>query len=157
MVRIPKGWQMHPPAGTYWSPGSPGSRRLTPVPNSMYVNQITVDLGNDGMAPQATFSGAGTAQALVGPNGSGDLWSLDQCFVSTSVGQLDTAVCTVYVGPLPLANYAVMGSLNGGGSQFGMGGLGCPFGWFVYALWTGGTPGATTSFRVTGTKTTYTN
>jgi hypothetical protein len=133
------------------------SRRIPTPDIGQYVNPVTVDLGNDGMAPNATFTASGTAQALVGPSGGGDLWSLDQCFLSTSVGQLDGAQCIVYVGPLPLPQNAVTGSLAGGSSQFGMGGVGVPFGWFVYALWTGGTAGATANLRVTGRKTVLSN
>ena len=159
MVRIPRGWRgaFHSPAGSNPAQWGGGVRRPLSTPNHMYVNQVTVDLGNDGMAPVGTFGATGAAQVFIGPTGGGDLWSLDQCFVSTSVGQLDPALCTVYVGPQPLAQYAAMASIAGGGNQFGMGGLGCPFGWFVYALWTGGTPGATANLRVTGSKTVYTN
>lgn len=99
----------------------------------------------------------GTVQAFVGPSSGGDLWSLDQCFLSTSVGQLDAAQCVVYVGALPVPQAAVTGSLAGGGSQFGLGGVGVPFGWFVFAVWSGGTPGATAYLRVTGAKTVLTN
>ena len=41
-------------------------------------------------------------------------------------------------------------------SQFGLGGAALAFGWFVYAVWTGGTPGATANLRVTGVKTALT-
>jgi len=159
MVRIPRSWAR---AGYTYRAGTnrqaePWLRRI-PVPaDHLYVHPVTVDLGNDGVAPQVQFTAGGTAQALVGPSGSGDSWSLDQCFLSTSVGQLDAAVCTVYVGPLPLAQAAVTASLAGGGSQFGLGGLGLAFGWFVYALWTGGTAGAFANLRVTGQKTVLTN
>lgn len=156
MVRVPRSW---PPlaglAGANYAAGA-RVRTIPRPPDHLYVNQVNVDLGNDGVAPQVTFKADGTAQALAGPSGGGDSWSLDQCFVSTSVGQLDAATCVVYVGPLPLAQYAVTGSLLGGGSQFGLGGLTLAFGWFVYALWTGGTPGAFGLLRVTGTKTVLT-
>ena len=60
-------------------------------------------------------------------------------------------------GPLPLANYAVTGSLSGGSSQFGLGGVGVPFGWFVWAVWTGGVIGEFAYLRVTGQKTVLSN
>jgi hypothetical protein len=132
--------------------------RLPPrTPVHEYTRPVTVDLGNDGMAPQALFTAAGTAQAVVGPNVSQQIWSLDQCYLSTSVGQLDASQVLVFVGPLPLSQYAVTGSLSGGSSQFGMGGSAVPFGWFVWGLWTGGTPGSLAFLRVTGTKTALTN
>ncbi|SRR6266567_607080 len=158
MVRIPRSWARAGyarPAGSApgrWDMAVP---RLLPPPDHLYASQVTVDLGNDGMAPQAIFSAGGAAKALAGPS-SGDVWSLDQCFLSTSVGQLDPAVCMVFAGPLPLPQYAVTGSLAGGGSQFGMGGVAVPFGWFVYAVWAGGTPGAVAFLRVTGVKTVLT-
>ena len=95
----------------------------------------------------------GTATAQVGPQGLGQSWSLDQCYLSTSAGQFDTAQCVVYVGPLALPQSAVTGSLQGGSSQFGLGGIGLADGWFVWAVWSGGTPGSLCYLRVTGAKT----
>jgi hypothetical protein len=155
MVRLPRGWVLTQPAGSQYAAGA-APRRIPVARNELYNRPVTVDLGNDGMAPLVTFTAAGTALAFCGPASSGDSWSLDQCFVSTSVGQLDAAQCVVYVGPLPLAQQAVTGSLAGGGSQFGLGGLGLQFGWFVWAVWSGGTPGAGGVLRVTGSKTVLT-
>jgi hypothetical protein len=123
-----------------------------PATTLFYVDWAQVVAGS---TPAAVNGGAATA--LVGPSSGGDLWSLDQCFLSTSTGPLDTAQCTVYTGPLPLANYAVTGSLSGGSSQFGLGGVGVPFGWFAWAVWTGGIPGEFAYLRVTGTKTVLAN
>lgn len=151
MVRVPRG--LHPYAQSL--PNYGGRDRRIPVPpNRLYVLPVTVDLGNDGMAPQVIFNGAGVAQAVVGPNGSGDTWSLDQCSVSTSIGQLDASQVLVFRGPQPLPQYQVAPSLAGGGSQFGMGGVTVPFGWFVWAVWSGGTAGALAFLSLTGTKTT---
>ena len=159
MVRIPQSWAR---AGYARYAGSIqhrgiAARRIPVPPDEAFRNQVTVDLGNDGMAPLAVFTAAGTAQAFVGPSSGGDLWSLDQCYLATSVGLLDASQVIVYVGPLPLPQYAVAPSLSGGGQQFGMGGVGVPFGWFAWAVWTGGTPGATTVFRLTGVKTVLSN
>jgi hypothetical protein len=155
MVRVPRGWVLHPYAGS--QPAWGGSARRIPVASpELYGRAVTVDLGNDGMAPQVAFTAAGAAQAFAGPHVAGESWSLDQCFLSTSVGPLDAAQCIVYAGPLPLAQFAVTGSLAGGGSQFGLGGVGVPFGWFVWAVWSGGTAGATAVLRVTGGKTALT-
>ena len=155
MVRLPPGWILHRSAGAL--PNTGGMDRRIPSPsNVLYTRPVTVDLGNDGMAPNAVFQASGAAQALCGPQSGGESWSLDQCFLSTSVGALDPAECTVFVGGQPLAQYAVTGSLSGGQSQFGMGGVNVPNGWFVWALWTGGTPGALGFLRVTGVKTVLT-
>jgi hypothetical protein len=158
MVRVPRSYLRAGMAGvTVPNTGRIAARRI-PVPDgSLFSRQVTVDLGNDGIAPQVQFSGAGTAQAFAGPSSGGDLWSLDQCSISTSVGPLDAAQCILYVGPLPLAQYQQAPSLSGGGQQFGMGGTSVPFGWFCWAEWTGGTPGAFAFLRLTGTKTVLTN
>lgn len=160
MVRIPRAWAR---AGYTYPLGSQPARmgaavRRIPIPrHEDYVNPVTVDLGNDGMAPQVTFTASGTAQAFVGPSSGGDVWSLDQCAISTSIGQLDAAQASFFVGPLPLAQYLIAGSLAGGLTQFGLGGVAVPFGWFAWALWTGGTTGAFGYLRLTGVKTVLTN
>ena len=158
MVRVPLSWVRAGMAGVTVPARTGTARPRVPVtPDHLYSRPLTVDLGNDGLAPLVTFPASAIVTALAGPSGGGDSWSLDQCFLSTSVGQLDAALCTVYVGPLPLPQYAITGSLAGGGSQFGMGGVGLAFGWFVYAVWSGGTTGAFAYLRVTGTKTVLTN
>lgn len=165
MPRIPNWWAR---AGYTYPMGSQPARssqaiRRIPVPrHEDYVNPVTVDLGNDGMAPQVTFTGAGTAIAFIGPSSGGDLWSLDQCSISTSVGALDPAQASFFVGPgsvgsPPPAQYLIAGSLAGGLSQFGLGGVAVPFGWFAWAVWTGGTAGSLGFLRLTGVKTVLTN
>jgi hypothetical protein len=156
MVRIPRGW---PPLARLAGSGPPGNlaaRRIRVPSQHLYRHLVTVDMGNDGVAPTVTFPASGTVQAFCGPNVSGESWALDQCFLQTSIGPLDTADCTVYAGPLPISQYAITGSISGGSSQFGLGGVGVAFGWFVFAVWTGGTPGATAQLRVTGLKTALT-
>ena len=59
------------------------ARRIPAADPSLYVQPVTVDLGNDGMAPQVVFGAGGLAQARVGPASGGESWSLDQCFLST--------------------------------------------------------------------------
>jgi hypothetical protein len=159
MVRVPAAMARAGMAGLAGSGPRRGlAVRRIPSPDvRTFSRLVTVDLGNDGMAPLATFGAGGGAEALAGPSAFGESWSLDQCFLSTSVGPLDAAECLVYVGPGVAAQYAVTGSLSGGGSQFGMGGVGLTQGWFVWAVWSGGTEGATASLRVTGTKTVLTN
>jgi hypothetical protein len=159
MVRVPVSYVRAGYAGRAGSGPArdPWLRPILRPPDHLYNRRVTVDLGNDGMAPVATFTATGTAQAVIGPASGGDLWSLDQCFLSTSVGALDASQCIVYAGPLALPQYARTGSLAGGSSQFGLGGVAVPFGWFVWALWTGGTSGATANLTLTGVKTVLTN
>lgn len=150
MVRLPPG--LHRMAGSLPQRGI-AARRIPVTEVRQFSRLVTVDLGNDGVANPAVFAAGGTAQAFTGPSGLGQSWALDQCYLSTSVGLLDVALCSVYAGPQPVPTMLVTGSLQGGGSQFGLGGIGIPDGWFVWALWSGGTPGAAAYLRVTGVKT----
>lgn len=159
MVRFPASWgtRAHMHAQGLYVPGSSvAARRVDIVPVQAFRNRVDVDLGNDGIAPQVPFSGAGTATAQIGPTGWGVSWALDQAAVSTSIGALDPALCALYAGPLAIPFYQVTNSLAGGGSQFGLGGVGLAQGWFVWAVWTGGTAGAFAYLRVTGVKTALT-
>lgn len=149
-VRVP--WGLHRPAGSLPARGASVFRIRRP-PISRYDRLVTVDLDNDGIALPVTFSGAGTATALVGPFTSGESWALDQAQIWTSVGPLDAATATLYAGAGATPNLQVASLLAGGGSQVGLGGVGIQFGEFVIVKWTGGTPGATGSLRVTGRKT----
>jgi hypothetical protein len=137
------------------------ARRVPITPPEAYTRLVSVDIGNDGMAPVGTFSGAGVAVASCGPAGLGQSWSLDQAYLSTSVGQFDPAQCSLYVGPNlggvpPPQSYLIVAGVSGGGNQFGLGGVGLAPGWVVFAQWTGGTAGALAYLRVTGTKTALT-
>lgn len=165
MVKVPASWRRAGFAGLAGSQyaGTSQAVRRIPVPrHEDYVNPVTVDLGNDGMAPQVSFTAGGTAIAFIGPSSGGDVWSLDQCAISTSIGQLDAAQASFFVGPgavgnPPPAQYLIAGSLAGGLTQFGLGGVAVPFGWFAWAVWTGGTAGALGYLRLTGVKTVLTN
>jgi hypothetical protein len=160
MVRVPAGWVLHYQAGSQRSRMGAAARRVNVTPPELYVNQVSVDVGNDGMAPLAIFGAGGAAQTQCGPSGLGQSWSLDQAYLSTSVGVLDPAECSLYVGPYipggPPQTYLTVAGLSGGGNQFALGGVGLADGWVVYAVWSGGTPGAFAYLRVTGTKTVLT-
>lgn len=158
MVKIPVSWlpSLATPAAT-GQQGSVAARRINATPPAAYTRTATVDLGNDGVAPTVTFANK-QAWTFVGPAGWGESWALDQAYVSTSVGQLDTATCTIYAGPYmppfqPVQQYAVAPALLGGSNQLGMGGIAIATGWYIAAYWTGGTNGATASLRLSGTKT----
>lgn len=159
MVRIPASWRgsiAARPAGSGRQRGI-SARRIPVDSMQSYTRTVTVDLGNDGVAPQATFNGAGNAWALCGPYGTGQSWTLDQCYLSTSVGQLDVAEATLYIGPYmfpfqPVQSYLFTANLVAN-TQFPLGGAYLDTGWYVTAFWSGGTAGALAQLRVTGTKT----
>jgi hypothetical protein len=140
-------------AGTY--PQTPVTATVTAANPTIGIRSIGA--GTSGAVYGATLtSSAAALTTFVGPSGLGVSWGLDQCYVSTSVGQLDTSHAIVYVGPTITSQNAVTGSVQGGSSQFGLGGLGLSNGWFVWCTWTGGTPGAQAYLRVTGSKTAQT-
>lgn len=128
-------------------------RRIPSPPQAAYQRLVSVPIGNDGIAFPVIFGAGGGAQAFAGPSGVGAAWQPAQANIYTSVGQLDSAVCALYVGPLPIQQYQAAANLIGGGTQFALGGIGLVPGWFVWAIWTGGTPGATGYLIVSGTKT----
>lgn len=160
MVRIPASWKSSLAAGLAQSGPSTGvaARRINATPVTAYTRLVTVDLGNDGVAPAVIFNSDGQAWAFCGPAGTGESWALSQAYVSTSVGVTDPSECTIYAGPYmqpyqPVQQYAVAPALLGGSNQLGMGGVAIATGWYIAAFWTGGTHGATAQLRLSGTKT----
>jgi hypothetical protein len=151
-VRLPAGY--HQRAGGWLAAPRLPVMRASPAPLGAFTAQRrTTDIGPDGIGAPVTFSAAGTATVQVGPSGLGATWTLDQAFLQTSVGQLDPATCVLFAGPGAMPDWEVASGLAGGGSQFGLGGVGLVVGEFVIAQWSGGTPGAVARLRVTGTKT----
>jgi hypothetical protein len=117
-----------------------------------YQTLIETIIGNDGIAFPVTFSGAGGATAFCGPAGIGTSWEPAQASVYTSVGPLDAAQASVFMGPLAVAQYQVASALAGGGAQIPLGGITLVPGWFVWCVWTGGTAGELGYLTVSGTK-----
>jgi hypothetical protein len=143
------------PAGSWRAAGNRNIklRRPASTPQGAYTQQVTVPIGNDGVAFPVTFGSGGAATAFCGPSGAGTSWSPSQAAVYTSVGLLDAALCALYAGPAAIAQYQVASDLAGGGSQFALGGVTLQPGWLIVAIWTGGTPGETGYLNVTGSKT----
>jgi hypothetical protein len=67
MVRVPRSWP--PMAGLAGAQKYRGAAaRRIPVPDGgQYIRPVTVDLGNDGIAPQVIFPASGDVQAVIGP------------------------------------------------------------------------------------------
>lgn len=142
------------PAGS-WRASGPFVKLTRPAspPIQAYGKIVTVPIGNDGIAIPGLFTAGGTAQLVVGPSGVGASWQPAQANLYTSIGQLDPASAALFIGPLPLPQYQVVASLQGGGAQVALGGVTLTPGWFVWVQWKGGTPGATAFLYVTGSKT----
>lgn len=154
--RIPQSL-LHAAAGTWKGSGRAGPLLRIPSPQQeLYQRPLTVPIGNDGIAFPATFTGAGTATVQVGPEGVGAVWRPVQAYAYTSVGQLDSALVSLFVGPLPIQQYEAAANLTGGGAQLPLGGWSLTPGWFVWAVWSNGTPGATANLVVSGAKTVLT-
>lgn len=153
---IPAAW-LHSAAGTWRGAGHAGPLlRIPSPPVDWYRRIIDVPIGNDGIAFPTTFSGAGVARVQAGPEGIGTWWDPVQAYAYTSVGQLDSALVSFYVGPAPTGQYQVAANLTGGGAQVALSGHKLMPGWFVFAVWANGTPGATAYMIVSGDKTALT-
>lgn len=151
-VRRPPAGLMHVAAGSARAGrGGPLLRPPSP-PIGAYQRLVSVPIGNDGIAFPVTFTAAGTAVAFAGPSGVGTSWDPAQASIYTSLGALDAATATLFVGPLPLPQYQAAALLAGGGAQVGLAGYSLVPGWLVWAVWAGGTPGATANLYVTGVK-----
>lgn len=146
---------LHAPAGSWQAAGQRFTVLTRPptIPISAYQRLVTVPIGNDGIAVPATFSAAGTAVCVVGPSGVGASWTPAQANAYTSLGQSDPSTVSVFAGPAAIAQYEVVASQLGGGAQVALGGAILVPGWLVWAIWSGGTPGATANLYVSGTKT----
>ena len=163
-VRRPPAAAMHTAAGSAAAArySSGPLRRAPSPPIGAYQRLSTVPIGNDGIAFPQLVNGSGLALAWAGPAGIGTRWQAAQAAIYTSVGPADPAQAAVYVGPLPtgalsaLPQFQVASFLSGGGAQVPLGGVELEPGLYVYAIWTGGTPGALAYLNVTGVKTALT-
>lgn len=94
--------------------------------------------------------GGGTAS--VGPESPGEAWTGLTASVSVSTNKLE-AVCSIYAGagatPRYLADVTTWGSTGASTTNLPV----VKVGGSVWAIWTGGDPGARATLTVTGTKT----
>lgn len=140
-------------AGT-WRAAPGGLVKLrTPgvTPIQQFRGRVEVDIGTDGQKSGTIGAGGGvTLQA--GPAGIGARWSLDQAGIGTSLGAADASTCAVYAGPQAIAPYLVSQSYAAGGDAIGLAGISLQPGEFVFAVWSGGSPGTVAALKVSGTK-----
>jgi len=112
-----------------------------------------VSIGPEGTA-NVTLNGSGKGQAQVGPLSPRETWQPIVASVSASSNTAE-AQCKVFVGDAPTAANYVDGTLSGstGDSTGHVEASVVRKGQSVWAVWSGGDPGAVATLKVTGTKT----
>lgn len=100
------------------------------------------------------LDGSGNGTAKVGPVGAREIWSPSSASVSVSSHAAEAAA-RIYVGDSPIAANFVDGTLSGstGDSTGRVSAYQVKLGWFIWAVWAGGDPGAVATLNVAGTKT----
>jgi hypothetical protein len=147
--------RVYPASAGTWRAAPGGLQKMRApavVPIEQFTRRISAPIGIDGQA-SGVVSAAGTVSLQAGPQGIGARWALDQAGIATSVGAVDTATCAVYAGPQASAPYLVAQSYAAGCDAIGLAGYTLQPGEFVFAVWSGGTPGSLAQLKVAGTKT----
>lgn len=99
-----------------------------------------------------TLDGSGNGTAKTGPIGNSEVWTPSSVSVQCSSNTLE-ANCALYVGPSPTPPYFKDLTVDGStGDSTGKCNVPVPYGWFVWAVWTGGDAGATAYVNVDGTR-----
>ena len=101
-----------------------------------------------------TLDGSGNGTTRLGPVGPREVWTAAAASVSVATNAAE-AQCRIYAGPAATPSYFVDGTLSGstGDSTDRVSGRAIPLGEFVWAVWTGGDPGAVATLNVIGTRT----
>lgn len=106
-------------------------------------------------AASVTLDGSGNGTLKMTPFGGGATWQPTLAAVKASSHVLE-AQCRIYVGPSPVDQYFVAGTLSGstGDSTDQVGGYSVDtHGSALWAVWTGGDAGAQATMSVNGTET----
>ena len=99
-----------------------------------------------------TLDGDGNGTAKLGPTGNGEVWTPASVSVICS-SNASEATCALYAGTSPTAPYFKDLSVDGStGDATDRCNVPVPKGSYVWAVWTGGDPGATATVNVDGTK-----
>ncbi len=114
---------------------------------------MQVPIGPEGTAT-VVLDSSGDGTAKVGPAGTREAWQPLVASVICSSNNSE-ARCRVYLGDSEATWRFIDGTLSGstGDSTGNVAGLPVPFGRWIWAVWTGGDPGATATLTVNGTKT----
>jgi hypothetical protein len=99
------------------------------------------------------LDGSGNGTAKLGPVGAREVWQPSVASVSVATNAAE-ASCKILVGD-PVSQTFVDGTLSGstGDSTDRVSAYSIPLGWFVWAKWAGGDPGAVATLSVGGTRT----
>lgn len=99
-----------------------------------------------------TLDASGNGTAKLGPLSARETWRPTNVHVSVTTN-VNEATCTVYVGDSPSASTFRDSSYSGSSGDM-LDSLVdvIAAGWYVYAVWTGGDPGAQATAVVTGTR-----
>jgi hypothetical protein len=103
-----------------------------------------------------TLNGSGAGTVQVGPSSPGETWQPSQVSVSCSATvTTGTCQCNIYAGAGPSQSTFVDGTFSGdtGDTSDAIGGRVVNPGQSVFAVWSGGVPGATATLVVSGTRT----
>lgn len=126
------------------------------------AGQVIVTWTSAGQTFTQTFSTPGTftwtdpaatASIQVGPQGLGTVWYPQSAAIATSVGANDNSTVQLYYGPLSLLSLVSGTSYAGGGDMVGLPVPPLSPGYFIVAVWSGGTPGSLATLAVYGTQT----
>ena len=111
---------------------------------------VTVPLN---VSAPVTLDGSGNGTARAGPSNLREVWTPEQASVKVSSNTAE-AQCKVYEGEQADDSNYVGGTLSGSTGDSTTNVYGPLYvGQYIWAVWTGGDPGATAYLNVTGTKT----
>jgi hypothetical protein len=101
------------------------------------------------------LDGSGNGTARMRPDGSQEYWLPTGASVKVS-SNINEAECIIYIGPSPTDPYVVDGTFTGSFTNstdrvagYTIGSHADPY---IWAVWSGGDPGAQATLRVIGTK-----
>ena len=101
-----------------------------------------------------TLNASGNATVKLGPIGGSVVWTPSSVSVICS-SNVTESNCKVYAGPSATAQYFKDLTVDGStGDATDRCNLPIPYGSYVWAVWTGGDPGATCTVNVDGTQVT---
>jgi hypothetical protein len=144
-------------AGTY--PQAPVT--VTSPGGAGFGASLNIKSWSNNPTPGVTYggtisAGGGTGTAQLGPVSPGEIWAPAQVSVSCSAAvTTGTCQCIIYAGDVPSQAGFVDGTFSGdtGDTTDAISGRELSPGQYVYAVWSGGVPGATASLVVSGTRT----